>query len=87
MTDRIFITVTQRGHEESTELLGPFQSIEEGKRLVTDNVTCGIDGNETKYTFTRVTNDKITNFEVGYILLRDPLKYDLWKKSEHFPNV
>ena len=84
----IFITVSQRGYTDSTELLGPFQSIEEGKRLVTDNITRGLDGDETRYTFIRITNDKITNFEIGYVLLRDEFEHegeDL--KEEHFPNV
>ncbi len=83
----IFITVTQRGYTDSV-LLGPFQSIEEGKRLVTDDLDRGLDGDETRYTFVRVTNDKITNHEVGYVLLRDECEYegeDL--KEENFPNV
>ena len=72
----IFITVSQRGYTDSTELLGPFKSIEEGKRLVTDNVTRGIDGDETRYSFIKVTNDKIQNFEVGYVLIRDEFEYE-----------
>tara|TARA_B100000212_G_scaffold191241_1_gene144150 strand:- start:272 stop:529 length:258 start_codon:yes stop_codon:yes gene_type:complete len=84
----IFITVSQRGYTDSTELLGPFQSIEEGKRLVTDDITRGLDGDETRYTFIRITNDKITNFEIGYVLFRDEFEHegeDL--KEEYFPNV
>lgn len=86
MSGQIFITVTHHGYPDSTELLGPFQSIEEGKRLVTDDVTRGIDGDETRYSFVRVTNDKITNFEVGYVLLYDEYEESglEWKKEERF---
>ena len=87
MSGQIFITVSQRGYTDSTELLGPFQSIEEGKRLVTDDLDRGLDGDETRYTFVRVTIDKITNHEVGHVLLRDECEYDTWKKEEYFPDV
>ena len=87
MTDQIFITVTQRGYPDSTELHGPFQSIEEGKRLVTDDLDRGLDGDETRYSFVRVTNDKITNHEVGYVLFYDEYEQSglEWKKEENFP--
>ncbi len=87
MSGQVFITVTQRGYTDSTTLLGPFTSVEEGKRLVTDQIDCGIDGDETRYVFVRVTNDKITNHEVGYVLFYDEYEESgmEWKKEEHFP--
>jgi len=86
MSGQIFITVTQRGYTDSTELLGPFTSIEEGKRLVTDSMTRGLDGDETRYTFIRVTNDNITNHEVGYVLFNDECEVRTQDiKEEHFP--
>ena len=86
MTDQIFITVTQRGYTDSTELLGPFVSIDEGKRLVTDEIDIGLDGDETRYTFILVTNDKVTNHEVGYVLFRDECEVRTQDiKEEHLP--
>lgn len=86
MTDQIFITVTQRGYTDSTELLGPFTSIVEGKRLVTDCIDRGLDGDETRYTFIRVTNDKTTNHEVGYVLFNDECEVRTQDiKEEYFP--
>ena len=69
MTKQIFITVTQRGYTDSTELLGPFTSIEEGKRLVTNDLHTGIDGDETRYTFFETTTSGPK--EVGYVLFND----------------
>ena len=89
MSGQIFITVTQRGYTDSTDLLGPFSSIEEGKRLETDSETRGIDGDETRYTFHQVTSCPVDNLEVGYVLFYDEYETDglEWKKEEHFPNV
>ena len=84
----IFVTVTQRGYTDSTSLFGPFQSVEEGKRKVTDGLSRGIDGDETRYTFFESTS----NFygvmrEVGYILFRDECEHDGDDlKVEHFYN-
>ena len=86
MTGQIFITVTQRGYTDSTELLGPFTSIDEGKRKVTDCIDRGLDGDETRYTFIRVTNDNTTNHEVGYVLFKDECEVRTQDiKEEHFP--
>ena len=87
MSGQIFITVTQRGYTDSTDLLGPFSSIEEGKRLETDSETRGIDGDETRYTFFEITESGPK--EVGYVLFYDEYETDglEWKKEEHFPNV
>tara|TARA_Y100000310_G_scaffold261113_1_gene270327 strand:+ start:294 stop:557 length:264 start_codon:yes stop_codon:yes gene_type:complete len=74
MTKQIFITVTQRGYTDSTDLLGPFTSIEEGKRLETDSETHGLDGDETRYTFWEVTESGTK--EVGYVLFKDECEYD-----------
>ena len=71
MVGQIFITVTQRGYTDSTKLLGPFTSVDEGKRKVTDRVERGIDGDETRYTFHQVTSCPVDNLEVGYVLLND----------------
>ncbi len=88
MSGQIFITVTQRGYTDSTTLLGPFSSVEEGKRKVTDRVERGIDGDETRYTFHQVTTCPVDNLEVGYVLLNDECEYDEENlKEEYFPNV
>ena len=88
MSGQIFITVTQRGYTDSTTLLGPFNSIEEGKRKVTDRVERGIDGDETRYTFHQVTTCPVDNLEVGYVLLNDECEYDEENlKEEYFPNM
>lgn len=84
MSGQIFITVTQRGYTDSTDLLGPFTSIEEGKRLVTDSETRGLDGDETRYTFFETT--KSGTKEVGYVLFKDECEYDEEDlKEEHLP--
>ena len=85
MSGQIFITVTQRGYTDSTDLLGPFTSIDEGKRLVTDSETRGLDGDETRYTFFETT--KSGTKEVGYVLLKDECDHDEGEdlKEEHFP--
>ena len=83
MSGQIFITVTQRGYTDSTDLLGPFTSIDEGKRLVTDSETRGLDGDETRYTFFETT--KSGTKEVGYVLFKDECEYDEEDlKEEHF---
>ena len=64
----IFITVNQRGYTD-TKLHGPFTSVEEGKRKVTDGVTRGDDGDSTTYTFFEV-KDGVTK-EIGYVHLDD----------------
>ena len=69
----IFITVNQRGYSDTT-LHGPFTSIEEGKRKVTDGVVRGDDGDETKYTFFEYTPEGMK--EIGYVLLEDECEGD-----------
>ena len=85
MSGQIFITVTQRGYTDST-LLGPFSSVEEGKKRITDNVERGLDGDETRYTFFKI-NNCLDNLEVGYVLLKDECDHDEGEdlKEEHFP--
>ena len=81
----IFVTTTQRGYTDSTELHGPFTSIDEGKMKVTDDVDRGIDGDETRYTFFEVTTSGTK--EVGYVLFRDECEYDEDDlKEEYFPD-
>ena len=65
MTGQIFITVTHRGYTDSTNLLGPFNSIDEGKRLVTDVIELGLDGDETRYTFFEMLEGTKGTKEVG----------------------
>lgn len=80
----IFITVNQRGYSDTT-LHGPFNSVDEGKRKVTDGVDRGHDGDETKYTFFEVTPDGMK--EIGYILLRDECEVRTQDiREEYFPN-
>ncbi len=69
----IFITVNQRGYSD-TELHGPFTSVDEGKRKVTDGVTRGHDGDETRFTFFEVKDG--VNKEIGYVQLDDECEGD-----------
>ena len=87
MTNQIFITVTQRGYTDSTTLLGPFSSIEEGKRKVTDGIDRGLDGDETRYTFHLVTSCPVDNLEVGHVLFNDECDVRTQDiKEEYFPD-
>ena len=80
----IFVTTTQRGYTDS-ELHGPFNSIDEGKKEVTDDLTRGYDGDETRFTFFEVTPSGTT--EIGYVLFRDECEYDKSDlKKEYFRN-
>ena len=80
----IFITVNQRGYSDTT-LHGPFTSVDEGKRKVTDGVDRGHDGDETKYTFFEMTPDGMK--EIGYVLLRDECEVRTQDmREEYFPN-
>lgn len=79
----IFITVVQRGYSDS-ELYGPFSSVEEGKRNVTDGVDRGNDGDETKYTFFEITSEGTK--ELGYVLFNDECEVRTQDiKEENFP--
>ena len=69
----IFVTVTQRGYTDS-ELHGPFTSVDEGKKKVTNGVDRGLDGDETRYTFFEVT-DGVTK-EIGYVHFDDECEGD-----------
>ncbi len=83
MTTQIFITSTQRGYTDTMSLHGPFDSVEEGKKKVTDGRTRGFDGDETRFTFFEVTPSG-TN-ELGYVLFRDECEHDGDNlKVEHF---
>ena len=80
----IFVSVVQLGYTDSL-LYGPYGSIDEGRRELTDSKDRGDDGDETRYTFFEVTNEG-TN-EVGYVLFYE--EYETsgleTKRSEHFP--
>ena len=85
MTNQIFITVSVRGYSESS-IEGPFSSVEEGKKKVTDGITRGIDGDETCYTFHELTTSGFK--ELGYVLFEDECEGDEDNlRSEHFHNV
>jgi len=62
-------------------MFGPFSSLEEAKRNVTDGVDRGNDGDETQYTFfeynsyvNRIGKDNIK--EIGHVLLKDECESD-----------
>ncbi len=69
----IFVTVTQRGYTDS-ELHGPFTSVDEGKRKVTDGLTRGLDGDETRYTFYEVGGGETR--EIGHVHFEDECEGD-----------
>ena len=69
----IFVTTSQRGYTDS-ELHGPFESIDEGKKNVTDGRTRGHDGDETRFTFFEVTPSGTK--ALGYVLFRDECEHD-----------
>ena len=78
----IFITVTQLGYTDS-DVFGPFRSLEEAKENVTDGLTRGLDGNETRYTFYKMSNLSVV--ELGYVLFKDECDFvqeDL--REDHF---
>ena len=68
MLKKIFITATQLGYTDSS-VYGPFNSIEEGKRKITDGLTRGLDGDETRYTFFEMKENSV--HELGYVLFKD----------------
>jgi len=72
----IFITVTQLGYTDS-EVYGPFKSIGEAKEKVTDGLIRGLDGNETRYTFYKMSNLSVGSVEeLGYVLFKDECNFD-----------
>ena len=71
----IFVVSSTRGYSDFT-MFGPFSSLDEAQRSVTDGVNRGNDGDETQYTFfqynsyvNRIGEDNIE--EVGHVLLKD----------------
>ena len=101
MSEQIFVTVTQCVSTKST-LLGPFASVSEAKRKVTDVVDLEmIDtamANDVSYTFHQVTSCPVDNLEVGYVLFYVDYeisgletkssvdRFRITKRSEHFPD-
>ena len=76
----IFVVSSTRGYSDVT-MFGPFSSLEDAKRSVTDGVVRGNDGDETQYTFfqynsyvNRIGEDNIE--EVGHVLLKDECESD-----------
>ena len=82
----IFVSVVQRGYIDST-LHGPFGSIEEGKRILTDGKDRGDDGDETKYTFFKTSKKGMV--EIGYVLFYEEYEENglETKREEYFPGV
>ncbi len=71
----IFVVSSARGYSGVTTY-GPFSSLEEAQRNVTNGVERGNDGDETQYTFfeynsyvNRIGEDNIK--EIGHVLLKD----------------
>jgi len=79
----IFVTTSQRG-DTNSELFGPFQSIEEGKKKVVGKRDRGYDGDETRFTFFEVQKSGYHK-TLGYVLFRDEFEYEGEElKKEHF---
>ena len=71
----IFVVSSVRGYSDVT-MYGPFSSLEEAQRSVTDGVDRGNDGDETQYTFfqynsyvNRIGEDNIK--EIGHVHFED----------------
>jgi hypothetical protein len=67
MTPIYLVGVGVRGYADVT-MHGPYSSIDEARRKITDDVDRGSDGDETQYTFFRVDSNGVT--DVGYVHLR-----------------
>lgn len=81
----IFVTVSQRGYSDS-ELYGPFKSIDEGKKKVTNDFNRGPDGDETRYTFFKVIDGSV--IEIGYVHFHDECEVRTQDiREEYFPNI
>ena len=79
----IFVTVNQRGYTD-TELWGPFTSVEVAKQKITDGLEQGLDGDDTRYTFHKVSESGTE--DVGYICFYEEYENDglETKKEEYF---
>ena len=79
----IFVSTNQRGYTD-TELYGPFPSVEVAKQKITDGLEQGLDGDDTRYTFHKVSEEGIEN--VGYIYFYEEYENDglETKKEEYF---
>ena len=76
----IFVVSSVRGYSDVT-MYGPFSSLEEAQRSVTDGVIRGVDGDETQYTFfqhnsyvNRIGEDNIE--EIGHVFFKDESESD-----------
>lgn len=78
----IFITVNQRGYTD-TELWGPFPSVEAAKKI-TDGLEQGLDGDDTRYTFHKVSESGTET--IGSIYFYEEYENDglETKKEEYF---
>ena len=87
----IFVVSSVRGYSDVT-MFGPFSSLEDAKRSVTDGVVRGNDGDETQYTFfqynsfvNRIGEDNIE--EIGHVLFEDEVESDGDLRSESFQEM
>ena len=77
----IFVVSSVRGYSDVT-MFGPFSSLEEAQRSVTDGVDRGNDGDETQYTFFKVTPSGVV--DIGYVRFEDEVESDGDLRSESF---
>ena len=77
----ILVGVGVRGYSDIT-MHGPFQSVDEARRKITDGVDRGTDGDETQYTFFEVTPNGVV--DIGYVRFEDEAESDGDLRSESF---
>ena len=77
----ILVAVGVRGYSDVT-MHGPFQSVEDARQKITDGVERGSDGDETQYTFFKVTPSGIV--DIGYVRFEDEAESDGDLRSESF---
>tara|TARA_Y100000592_G_C5433290_1_gene299460 strand:- start:583 stop:828 length:246 start_codon:yes stop_codon:yes gene_type:complete len=77
----ILVGVSVRGYSDIT-MYGPFQSVDEARRKITDGVDRGNDGDETQYTFFKVTPKGV--IDIGYVRFEDEAESDGDLRSESF---
>ena len=76
----IFVVSSTRGYSD-VMMFGPFSSLEEAQRDVTDGVVRGNDGNETQYTFFEYnwyfnSEGKDNIKEIGHVFFKDESESD-----------
>ena len=66
------VTVSVRGYSD-TEVHGPFPTLDDSRRNVTDGVDRGNDGDETRYEFWKVDTTGMTR--VGEVFFHDESEF------------